>query len=534
MKLTDSYKQNPQIDDYYDAICIGSGIGSLTTANVLARNGLKVLVLEKHYTPGGYTHVFTRTEYEWDVGIHYLGEVHKKGSIMNRLFNYLSNKQLLWEELGDVYDRIFFGGKEYPFVKGTQNFKENLIKEFPEEKEAIDQYINMIYDVDRAGKTFFAEKVLPDPIRWVSGGFLRKKLLKYSRQTTYEAISKLTSNKKLIGVLTAQYGDYGMSPKESSFAMHAVVAKHYLNGASYPIGGCEEIFKTISPAIIESGGNVLTNAEVKGLLVENNVVKGVKMYNGKEIRSKYVISGIGATNTINHLLTAEQANKFPLKKELQKINVSTGHLCLYIGLKENVKSLGLNKANYWLYPDNYDHDENVKNYLNDPENNPLPVAYISFPSAKDPKWEEKYPNKSTIEIITLAPFEWFEKWDGTRWKKRGEDYDTLKEKWAQRLLEQLYKVEPQLKGKIDYYELSTPLSTQKFANYDRGEIYGLNHGPARYEMKHLRPQTPIKNFFLTGQDILSVGFAAAAMSGVLTSSVVLKKNVLMSILKSSK
>lgn len=60
MKLFQSYKQRPTIAEHYDVICIGSGLGSLTTASLLARKGKKVLVCEKHTTPGGYTHVFTR------------------------------------------------------------------------------------------------------------------------------------------------------------------------------------------------------------------------------------------------------------------------------------------------------------------------------------------------------------------------------------------------------------------------------------------------------------------------------------------
>ena len=83
-------------------------------------------------------------------------------------------------------------------------------------------------------------------------------------------------------------------------------------------------------------------------------------------------------------------------------------------------------------------------------------------------------------------------------------------------MKNLYKQFPQLDGKIDYYELSTPLSTKHFVNYEHGEIYGLDHSPARFRMKELRPKTPIKNLYLTGQDIVTVGIGGALMSGLLT------------------
>jgi all-trans-retinol 13,14-reductase len=80
-------------------------------------------------------------------------------------------------------------------------------------------------------------------------------------------------------------------------------------------------------------------------------------------------------------------------------------------------------------------------------------------------------------------------------------------------------------------ELSTPLSTRHFANYGRGEIYGLNHTPARFAERMLKPATPIKGLFLTGQDICTAGVGGAAFGGVITASAVLHRNMLNAILE---
>ena len=82
--------------------------------------------------------------------------------------------------------------------------------------------------------------------------------------------------------------------------------------------------------------------------------------------------------------------------------------------------------------------------------------------------------------MTLAPYDWFESWSDQRWGRRGADYQALKEKFSKRLLGKLLELEPQLDGTFDHIELSTPLSTQHFCNYERGEIYGLEHNPGRF------------------------------------------------------
>lgn len=157
MKKYISYKQNPKIEKQYDAICIGSGLGSLTTASLLARAGKKVLVLEKHYTPGGFTHTFTRNDYEWDVGLHYVGEVNKEGTLLKILFDDITDGNLLWEDMGEVYDRIVIEGKEYEFVKGVSNFKERMKLYFPTEKDAIaiDKYVSLLFEASAAGKNYY-------------------------------------------------------------------------------------------------------------------------------------------------------------------------------------------------------------------------------------------------------------------------------------------------------------------------------------------------------------------------------------------
>jgi len=528
--MIQSYKKNPTLAENYDCIIIGSGMGSLTSAAILAKEGQKVLVLERHYVAGGFTHVFKRKGFEWDVGIHYIGEVQKENSVIKKLFDYITNSKLTWADMGDVYDKIIVGNKEYDFIKGVQNFKDKITRYFPTEKKAIDIYVETVFKAIKTSQKFYMDKALLPILSKTIGRKMRNPFYKFSDKTTYEVLKSITNNEELIKVLSGQYGDYGLPPKRSSFIMHAAVARHYFTGGSFPIGGSSEIAKHTDSVIENAGGTILISAEVDQIIIKNNKATGVKMKDGKVFSAKKIISGTGIMTTYNKLLPSKIAEKHHLKEQLQTVKRSVSHACLYIGLKGSPKELHLPKTNYWIYPDTIDHDTAFNNYLED-LNSDFPVVYISFPSAKDPDWSNRYPGKSTIDIITLLPYEGFEKWEGTPWMKRGEDYNELKEKIAKRLLEVLYKHIPQTKGKIEHYELSTPLTTKHFINYTKGEIYGLDHSPKRFRQKFLQPRTPIKNFFLTGQDVVTAGVAAALFSGVITTSAMTRKNIMKKVMQ---
>lgn len=521
--MIQSYKQSPKLQENYDVIIIGSGMGSLTAGAILAKEGQKVLILERHYEAGGFTHTFRRKGYEWDVGIHYIGEVSRPNSVIKKLFDYITNGELKWADMGEVYDRIIIGEKEYDFVKGVSNFKMKIQEYFPEEGKAIEEYVNHVFAANKASRKFYMAKAMPNLVSSLVGGMMRKPYYKYSDKTTYEVLRSLTDNEELIKVLAGQYGDYGMPPKKSSFAMHASVARHYFSGGNFPIGGSSQIIKTIDPVIEKACGTILVKAEVAEILIENNKARGVKMSDGKEFLCDKVISGAGIFTTYEKMIPPEIKAKHNFEAQLKKINPSVAHACLYIGLKGSPQDLKLPKTNLWIYPDDADHDTCVERYLED-MSQPFPVVYVSFPSAKDPDWTNRYPDRSTIDIITLVPYETFSPWVGSRWMKRGEDYDALKEKISKRLFEALFKQLPHLRDHIDHYELSTPLTTQHFVNYKKGEIYGIDHTPDRFRQKFLKPRTLIKGFYLTGQDIVTAGVGAALFSGLITASAMTGKD----------
>ena len=497
----------------YDALVVGSGIGGLTAAACLAKMGRRVCVLEQHYTAGGFTHAYEREGYDWDVGVHYIGDMGSERTLGRRLFDYITEGKLEWAPMDDHFDRVFLGEEHYDLVAGKPEYRDALVAAFPREEAAIDRYLELMRSAREATRLATLQKILPGWIGRVLGAWLGRRIPLEVYRTTREVLEGLTRDQKLIAVLTGQWGDCGLPPARSSFLIHSLIAQHYMHGGYYPVGGASRMAETIIPVIQAAGGEVFTYAEVKRIRVGGRGVEGVEMADGHAIDAPVVISDAGVFNTFERLLDDSVPGKQAYLERLRRVRPSMASVCLYIGLRKTAAELDLPKTNFWIYPS--EHYERELEVLERGPEAPPPLIYISFPSAKDPDFERRRPGRATIEIVAPGPYEWFERWAGTAWGKRGDDYEALKAGISEQLLEALYDKLPHLRGQIDFHELSTPLSTDWFCRYPHGEIYGLDHDPERFAQDWLRPKTEIPGLYLAGQDVVSCGVVGAMVGGLL-------------------
>jgi all-trans-retinol 13,14-reductase len=242
-----------------------------------------------------------------------------------------------------------------------------------------------------------------------------------------------------------------------------------------------------------------------------------------------VLSDTGAANTFERLLPPDLPALNSLRARLRSLQPSTAHISLYIGLSQSDAELGLKGTNLWIYP-SYDHDANVERFARNSDA-PFPGVYLSFPSAKDPDFQRRYPGKSTVDAIAMLPYAAFARWEETRWRRRGDEYDALKQRLSDRLRGELERQVPSVVGNIAHTELSTPVTTRHFMNYGCGEIYGIASTPERFGVRDLGARTPIRGLYLTGQDVASLGVVGAMFGGVISASAVLGKNLLSAVSK---
>jgi len=157
----------------YDAIVIGSGIGGLAAAAILARvDKMKVLVLEQHFEMGGMTHVFSRGRFKFDVGVHYIGRL-APGLIQRLIFDYITNKRLTWMAMPSPYDRFNYPSVSFGVPSDWNDYRMELRAKFPASKAAIERYFK---DVQRGARWFvrqYLANFLPQPI----SGLLRASII---------------------------------------------------------------------------------------------------------------------------------------------------------------------------------------------------------------------------------------------------------------------------------------------------------------------------------------------------------------------
>ncbi|MDH5621635.1 MAG: NAD(P)/FAD-dependent oxidoreductase, partial [Gammaproteobacteria bacterium] len=346
-----------RLAEKYDAVVIGSGMGGLTSAALLSDLGWKVCVLEQHYTAGGYTHSYERNGYEWDVGVHYIGDVGARTGT-RRMFDYLSGGTLEFAPMADEYDRFYIGDKVFNAKAGKDNFRANLVRQFPHEEKAIDRYLKLLARAGRAMPAIGMRRALGFWQRLLMSPYLLLKTPRFLFRNTWDVLSELTNDKDLVAVWCGQWGDMGLPPRQSTFLVHAMIARHYLHGGYYPVGGSWRIADSIIPKIQAAGGEVFTYAAVSEIVVEAGKTRGVLMKDGHLIECPCVISSAGVVNTFQKLLPADITRRAGYERKLANVEPSFAHLGVYIGLKGTAEALGLPKTNFWIYPDN-DYDTAV-------------------------------------------------------------------------------------------------------------------------------------------------------------------------------
>jgi len=505
----------------FDTIVIGSGVGGLSAAICLAREGQKVLVLEQHDVPGGWCHSFYLNGHRFTPGVHYVGLL-EKGQSTAELYEGLgiANDLTFFRMNPSAYEHAYIGEERFSFPGNFEELIKKLVEKFPKEEKNIKKYLILVRNVSRELQLlpyiegFWQHVTIP---------FRTKNMGKYALFSLKRVIDWHIKDPLLKKILNIQFGDHGLAPAKASFPLHCAVMDHYFNGGYYPCGGGGAIVKAMTNEIKRNNGEVKTQQTVKRILLEgekNKTAIGVEMESGEQIFAKKIISNADPNITYKKLIGAKKLSK-RLKNKLNKTAYSCTSLMLFLTVDMDLRAAGIDSGNIWMMPNEDMDDVYEKMMLPDmTTENAFQGMFISCTTLKDPSsFDGKH---HSIEAITYLDYKTFEKFKDEN-DPRSDEYLQFKELLTEKMLKTLEKVLPNVREHIVHQELGTPITNEYYINSTRGSVYGTEKkltqiGPFAYKAK-----SEIKNLYLCGASIVSHGVAGAGYSGVQTAGEILNK-----------
>jgi phytoene dehydrogenase-like protein len=492
----------------WDVVVVGSGPGGLTTAACLAAAGRRVLVVERHDVAGGNAQVFRRhhqgTTYEFDVGVHYIGDCGPGGLFPSILHGLGLEDRVQFRPLDpDGFDTLLFPGLTLRVPAGWDAYRERLIEAFPDEQAGLERCVEVLSRVASESR----DRLVP--------GAQTPTFDEWAFRSLGELFERAELSERAQAVLDHWSGLYAGGPSTTTVAMHAGIIDHYMRGAYYPEGGGQVLPARLISVVEANGGEVRCLTTVKRIAVTDGAVAGVELDDGTTIAAPLVISNADHARTVLELVDRDAWNPDTVNWT-EHATMTLGLVCVYLVVDRVID--GPN-TNYFVFGD-YETDA-LYDRLDAGELGQAPFAYIALASRKDPGNTMLCPPGHTnLQIMTLAPrgYGWWGLDEGPTHGgsyRRNERYRSRKAELTERLIDAAESVLGPLRDHLVHVETATPLSQERYTHSTGGTSYGYVHSPDQSGV--LRPQhrTEIEGLWQVGANTASGhGIAGTMVGGV--------------------
>lgn len=517
--------------DRFDTVIIGSGLGGLECAYLLAKHGMKVCVLEKNREAGGCLQSFRRGDREFDTGFHCVGSL-GEGEILQRIFRYFGLMELPWHRLDpDSFEEVFTGGKSYLLANGYENFAERLGSFFPHERDAVRRYSEFLREVgDHTADLLFAGQTY-------AGAAAAGKLQRLFARDAYGFLEKGLGNRSLIDVVSGNALKMELDKATLPLYVFAQISSSFIKSAWRLFGNSSAITRRLVEGIRKNGGEVITGAEVTLLAEEEGAIRYAEIrrrdpegrFQSKESERVYAekfISDLSPALTVS--LIGECAAIRPIfRKRVLRLEQTFGMFTVNISLRKN--TVEYFNRNIYSYVPELESPWDICDAIRNGKTAGVMItsrvpesAYMGMPGRHFTE---------NIDILAPMDFGTVRKWADTSAGKRGEEYTEFKNSKAEEVISLAEKHIPGLRGAVEGITTSTPLTWMDYTGAVCGTAYGIRKKCNDLSRTLIPTGSPIPNLFFTGQNLNLHGILGVSITSLMTCSRILGNGSVASVLK---
>ena len=453
-------------DGSYDAIIIGAGVGGLVCANLLARAGLKVLMVEQHFMVGGYCSTFRRKQYTFDAATHFYPLLGNPSTLTGTLLSDLGIATE-WVKMDPVDCFHFPDGSSFSVPASFETYIQKLKAEFPEEITNIDSFFELVRKTYLIGLVRYFRNLATD------------RITPYQDLTIRDVLQKYFRNEKLKLLLTGDIGHWGSPPSRTSFVFDSMLRLAYFLGNYYPRGGSQVFVDELAQRFEEAGGHILMSSTVKRILVSNHAACGVEVETGslrhkvcKQVFAGVIVSNADLCQTLERLIGSELLDPDYLAQVKQ---LRPTHPCflIHMGLKD-ISLAELRKAEGYHWSSW------------DAERVATSAFKVFLPTAFDPALAPPGGQIVIIQKITNVDYDATQDWHAH--KAAIEDY----------IFQSLERCIPGLPNKIVVKFSASAQTSYRYTLNRHGAMLGWEMAPDQLGDRRPSVEGPFKNLFFVG------------------------------------
>jgi all-trans-retinol 13,14-reductase len=478
--------------EYFDYVILGAGLGGLSAAACLTRQGYRVAVLEQHYLPGGCCHTFNFGDYHFCADVHYISQC-GQGQTITHFLNYIEQNIAFNSLDSDCIDRVITPEVDFAIPLNWDRLRDRLLSTFPEEAEAINRYCDEIAHLHQEMHQIVREVRWYDQ-KWTDWLKLPKYWHLFARRnwTLQDLYNHVGLSPKLQALLAGQSGDYALPPAEIALLTHTSLVWDYSEGAYYPKHHFKHLVDTIVESITAGGGMIHYSSPVEHIEVRDRAIQFVTASGIQYCATHAYISDLDPKLTVQ-LMHTPNALSNQERHRLTNYEYSASAFNIYLGLDQRFQPdrYGIGNWNIWYYPMgdlNREYQRQLEGDLSHP------WIFLSCPTMKSSEPGMAPAGHHVLEIATVCPYEPFKQLQATDRKA----YKAKKRELYQAVMSSVRDLIPDVDRFIRMKIYGTPTTSEHYLGQPEGNIYGAKLIPRQVGLNRLGYRTELPNLFLVG------------------------------------